>query len=86
MDGPRFLRQVEYFGGAKLHLGGQLIGSNARLQARIDDLEMYYEVHGGGRPLVLLHGAYMTIDLMGPILRELAKTRQVIAVELQGLH
>src|SRR5438105_6880331 len=52
--------------------------------APVNDLNMYYEIHGHGRPLVLLHGAYMTIDLMGPILPELAKTRQVIAVELQG--
>jgi pimeloyl-ACP methyl ester carboxylesterase len=50
----------------------------------IGDLQMYYEIHGRGRPLVLLHGAYLTIDLMGPILPELAKTREVIAVELQG--
>ena len=52
--------------------------------APIGDLKMYYEIHGDGRPLVLLHGAYMTIDLMGPIVPELAKSRQVIAVELQG--
>jgi pimeloyl-ACP methyl ester carboxylesterase len=45
---------------------------------------MYYEVHGDGRPLVLLHGAYMTIDLMGALLTGLAATRQVIAVEQQG--
>lgn len=52
--------------------------------APVDDLNMYYEIHGSGRPLLLLHGAYMTIDLMGPILPGLAKTRQVIAVEQQG--
>jgi pimeloyl-ACP methyl ester carboxylesterase len=52
--------------------------------ASIGDLNMYYEIHGRGRPLVLLHGAYMTIDLIGPILPELAKNRQVIAVEQQG--
>ena len=52
--------------------------------APIGDLSMYYEVHGSGRPLVLLHGAYMTIDLMGPLLPGLAETRQVIAVEQQG--
>src|SRR5947207_9707307 len=45
---------------------------------------MYYEIHGRGRPLILLHGAYMTIELMGPIVPRLAETRQVIAVELQG--
>src|SRR4051812_46054403 len=52
--------------------------------ASVNGLDMYYEVHGEGRPLVLLHGAYMTIDLMGPILAGLAETRQVIAVEQQG--
>jgi pimeloyl-ACP methyl ester carboxylesterase len=52
--------------------------------APADDLNMYYEIHGRGRPLILLHGAYMTIDLMGPILPGLAQTRQVIAVEQQG--
>jgi pimeloyl-ACP methyl ester carboxylesterase len=45
---------------------------------------MYYEVHGEGRPLVLLHGAYMTVDAMGPILPGLAETRRVIVPEMQG--
>jgi pimeloyl-ACP methyl ester carboxylesterase len=52
--------------------------------APVGDLEMYYEIHGSGRPLILLHGAYMTIDMMGPILRGLAAIRQVVAVEQQG--
>jgi pimeloyl-ACP methyl ester carboxylesterase len=52
--------------------------------APVNDLSMYYEIHGRGRPLLLLHGAYMTIDTMGAILPGLAKTRQVIAVEQQG--
>ncbi len=52
--------------------------------APIDGLEMYYEIHGSGRPLLLLHGAYMTIDMMEPLLSGLAATRQVIAVEQQG--
>ncbi len=52
--------------------------------APVGDLNMYYEVHGRGRPLILLHGAYMTIDLMGPILPGLAQARQVIAMEQQG--
>jgi pimeloyl-ACP methyl ester carboxylesterase len=45
---------------------------------------MYYEIRGQGRPTILLHGAYMTIDLMGPLLPGLAESRQVIAVEQQG--
>jgi pimeloyl-ACP methyl ester carboxylesterase len=52
--------------------------------APVGDLNMYYEIHGSGRPLILLHGAYMTIDLMGAILPGLAKSRQVVAVEQQG--
>ena len=52
--------------------------------ASVNDLEMYYEIHGTGEPLVLLHGAYMTIDAMGEIVPGLARTKQVIAVELQG--
>jgi pimeloyl-ACP methyl ester carboxylesterase len=45
---------------------------------------MYYEIHGRGRALILLHGAYMTIDMMGPLLTGLAETRQVVALEQQG--
>ena len=52
--------------------------------AEVNGLNMYYEVHGAGRPLLLLHGAYMTIDAMGEVLARLAESRQVIAVELQA--
>jgi pimeloyl-ACP methyl ester carboxylesterase len=47
-------------------------------------LSMYYEVHGEGEPLVLLHGAYMTVDMFGPLLSGLATIRRVIAPELHG--
>ena len=53
--------------------------------APVNGLDLYYEIHGSGRPLVLLHGGVMTIDLnFGPLLEPLAASRQVIAVELQG--
>ncbi len=52
--------------------------------AEVNGLEMFYEIHGTGRPLVVLHGAYMTIGTMGPVVPALAATRQVVAVELQG--
>jgi pimeloyl-ACP methyl ester carboxylesterase len=53
--------------------------------ANVNDVKMYYEIHGTGIPLVLLHGSFMTIDLnFGQLIPELAKNRQVIAVELQG--
>src|SRR5215472_2948503 len=53
--------------------------------APVNGLELYYEIHGSGRPLVLLHGGLLTIGLnFGPLLEPLAVSRQVIAVELQG--
>jgi pimeloyl-ACP methyl ester carboxylesterase len=53
--------------------------------AAVNGLKMYYEIHGSGRPLVLLHGGGSTIEsTFGRILPELAKTHQVIAVELQA--
>lgn len=52
--------------------------------APVNGLELYYEIHGEGQPLVLLHGGLMTIDLIGTLLPALAKSRQVIAVELEG--
>ena len=54
------------------------------MYAPVGDLSMYYEIHGEGRPTVLLHGAYMTIDMFGPFLSGLAETRQVIAPELRA--
>ncbi len=53
--------------------------------APVNGLNIYYEVHGEGEPIVLLHGAYMTINLnWGQIIPELAKTKKIIALELQG--
>jgi pimeloyl-ACP methyl ester carboxylesterase len=52
--------------------------------APVNGLKMYYEIHGSGLPIVVLHGAFMTIELMGKLIAELARTRQVIAVEMQA--
>ena len=53
--------------------------------ATVNGLKMYYEIHGKGMPLVLIHGGGSTIkSTFGTILPELAKTHQVIAVELQA--
>jgi pimeloyl-ACP methyl ester carboxylesterase len=53
--------------------------------APVNGLEMYYEVHGSGEPVVMLHGAFMSIttNWTGWV-GELSKTRKVIAVEMQG--
>jgi pimeloyl-ACP methyl ester carboxylesterase len=58
-----------------------------RAFAEINGLRLYYEIHGGGtrRPLVLLHGGVLTLDMMfGPLFPTLAADRPVIAPELQG--
>ncbi|MDA2814295.1 alpha/beta hydrolase [Nocardiopsis sp. RSe5-2] len=48
-------------------------------------VDMYYEVHGQGEPLVLLHGALVGIgSCFGALLPELARERRVIAVEMQA--
>jgi len=53
--------------------------------APVNGLKMYYEVHGSGKPVVLLHGAFMTItNNWDGWIRELSKTRKVIAIEMQG--
>jgi pimeloyl-ACP methyl ester carboxylesterase len=53
--------------------------------AQVNGLKMYYEIHGRGRPLVLLHGGGSTMEsTYGRILPEFARTHQVIAIELQA--
>jgi len=53
--------------------------------APVNGLRMYYEIHGRGEPVVLLHGAFMTITTnWDGWIGELTKTRKVIAIEMQG--
>ena len=50
----------------------------------INGLNYYYEIHGAGEPLLLLHGGLGSIGMFGPVLPMLAKGRQVIGVDLHG--
>jgi len=52
--------------------------------APVNGINLYYEVHGEGQPLVLLHGGLGAIEMFGDNLTQLAAGRQVIAVDLQG--
>jgi len=53
-------------------------------RVNVNGMQMYYEVSGIGEPLVVLHGAYMSIPSMGAIIPKLAATHRVYALELQG--
>ena len=47
-------------------------------------IKYYYELHGKGEPLLLLHGGLGSIDMFGPLLPQFAQNRQVIAIDLHG--
>jgi pimeloyl-ACP methyl ester carboxylesterase len=64
--------------------GQQLKPANSGY-APVNGIKVYYEVYGEGKPIVLLHGAFMTIEgNWGQIIPQLSKTRKVIAIEMQG--
>ena len=52
--------------------------------APVNGLKLYYELHGTGEPLILLHGGLGSIEMLGELLPALARTRKVIAADLQG--
>ncbi|KAA2242677.1 alpha/beta hydrolase [Chitinophaga agrisoli] len=64
---------------------GQQLKPSDSGYAPVNGIKVYYEVYGQGAPIVLIHGSFMTINLnWSELIPELAKTRKVIAVELQG--
>ena len=53
--------------------------------SEVNGINMYYEIHGQGKPLVLIHGGGSTIETsFGNIIPLLSKSRQIIAMELQA--
>ncbi|MEN9685495.1 MAG: hypothetical protein RLZZ28_1281 [Bacteroidota bacterium] len=63
----------------------QPIKPSGRGYAPVKGTKIYYEVYGKGRPLILLHGAFYTIDMnWRELIPGLAKNRKVIAIEMQG--
>jgi pimeloyl-ACP methyl ester carboxylesterase len=52
--------------------------------AEVNGINLYFETHGTGRPLILLHGGLGSGEMFGPTLPQLAERHQVITVDLQG--
>ncbi|MFT3910742.1 MAG: alpha/beta hydrolase [Ferruginibacter sp.] len=70
---------------AAFQSNGQQTKPSGTGYAPVNGIKVYYEVYGEGRPVVLLHGAFYTIDMnWSQLIPELSKTRKVIAVEMQG--
>jgi len=71
---------------AALFASSPAIAQSDPVGARVEvsGMRMYYETSGEGDPLIVLHSAYMNIRTMGEIIPVLARSRQVIAVEMQG--
>jgi hypothetical protein len=86
--GQHTFKRVSAFASILCLVAVQSFSQNKPAQsgyAPVNGLKMYYEVYGEGKPLVLLHGAFNTIPMaFGMLIPELSKSRQVIAVEMQG--
>src|SRR5687767_13717712 len=52
--------------------------------AEVNGINLYYETHGAGRPMILLHGGLGSGEMFGPTLPALAEHHQIILVDLQG--
>jgi pimeloyl-ACP methyl ester carboxylesterase len=52
--------------------------------AAVNGIELAYQLHGKGKPLVLLHGGFGSLEMFGPNVAALAAGRQVIGVDLQS--
>ena len=58
--------------------------AQAGTYADVNGIRLYYEIHGAGQPLVLLHGGLGSGEMFGPVLSLLAKQHRVVLVDLQG--
>jgi pimeloyl-ACP methyl ester carboxylesterase len=52
--------------------------------AEVNGINLYYETHGSGRPMILLHGGLGSSEMFGPVFPALAERHRVIAPDLQG--
>ena len=52
--------------------------------AEVNGLNIYYDIHGSGEPLILLHGGVGAIEMFGEVLPVLTEGRRVVAADLQA--
>ena len=70
---------------AKNKVNTQATNKDARGNyASVNGLNLYYEIHGAGEPLILLHGGVGEIQMFGEVLPSLAQNQRVVAVDLQA--
>ena len=58
--------------------------TNTGQYADVNGINLYYETHGSGRPLILIHGGLGSGEMFGPVIPALAANHRVVAVDLQG--
>lgn len=63
---------------------GETTMSAAADRIAVNGVELHYEIHGEGTPLLMLHGGVNPSDMFGAPLAEMAKTHKVIALHLRG--
>jgi len=81
----KLLLVIAVFFCSLFHSNGQQTKPANSGYAPVNGIKVYYEVYGEGEPVILLHGAFYTIELnWAQLIPELSKTRKVIAIELQG--
>ena len=81
----KLLLVIAVFFCSSFHSKGQQTKPANSGYAPVNGIKVYYEVYGEGEPIILLHGAFYTIELnWAELIPELSKTRKVIAIEFQG--
>jgi pimeloyl-ACP methyl ester carboxylesterase len=85
---PNFFKPllvIAVFFCSSFHSYGQQTKPSNSGYAPVNGIKVYYEIYGEGEPIILLHGAFYTMEMnWGQIIPELSKTRKVIAIEFQG--
>jgi pimeloyl-ACP methyl ester carboxylesterase len=52
--------------------------------AQTNGISLYYEEHGTGDPLILLHGGFGSVETFSGVREALAASRRLVLVDLQG--